>query len=238
MPKSLNGAWHDVGTRFEARKMTGGSQVKEKVDSDIAVLLDSKQKPAWHVVVLSVFTLGAYNIYWLYSSLDLLAKQGRILKEELGAEPDSENLLLLSRLKNCGTLEAQLSFAVARPILTSLLFALPVVNLIVLLAFAGAAAKLNTNQQVRKHAAFNAFLIALTFGALTLLSKLPSPFFLAYTLSCLPLAVVQTWLNSHWKLVENDSRLARQAFSLSELTLIIVGAIILGLIFVGAELHL
>lgn len=242
MQESLKGAWQALNAQFEASNMTTGSQVKEATAEANSVLLDSKQKPAWHVVVLSIFSGGIYNLFWFYGNLRKLTDEALALKAELdaGAEKSSsENLRLLSRLKEAGTLDALLTFAVARPILTTCLFAVPILNMIVLLVFANAAAKLDAQDSfARRNAAFCAFVAALLFGALTLLAKLPPPYQLTYTLACVPLAFIQSWLNSHWKLVENNQRLARQAFNVGELTLIIVGAMVIGLIYVGSEMHL
>lgn len=219
--------------------MISGNQAQVKNNDSELVLLDSKQKPAWHIAVLSIFSLGIYNIYWLYFNLRNLTDSAIHLKAQM-ENSSAEELRIMGRLKEAGTLDALFAFCVARPVLTTFLFAVPLLNLLVLLGFANAAAKLNPQQGfARNNPAFAAFLIALFFGALSLLSKLPEPYQLLYTLSCLPLATVQHWLNNHWKVVEKDEqRLARQAFNVPELALIIVGAMVLGLNYVHSEMHL
>ncbi|HNG77540.1 MAG TPA: DUF4234 domain-containing protein, partial [Candidatus Obscuribacter sp.] len=42
---------------------------------------DSRQIPAWHVVVLSVVTLGIYNLYWFYKTLNQLKTAAEIALE-------------------------------------------------------------------------------------------------------------------------------------------------------------
>ncbi|MDP3506781.1 MAG: hypothetical protein Q8T09_02205 [Candidatus Melainabacteria bacterium] len=209
--------------------------------SDIAldepVLLDSQQQPAWHVVVLSFFTLGAYNMYWLYRNLNSLCQGANQLQQGInGQDPELEDAHI--KLGRDGTLETYLKFGQARPIFTTALFAIPVINLLVLLGFAHMSAQLipDRNSFLRKNSQFTGFVIALLFGALTLLIRLPEPFELLYLTSALPLAVVQIWLNRHWKVVEDNKRIARQAFSPLELVAIITGASVIGLIAIHPDI--
>lgn len=205
--------------------------------ADLPVLLDSQQQPAWHVVVLSFFTLGAYNMYWLYRNLNSLCQGSNQLQRSInGEDPELEDAHI--RLGRAGTLEAYLKFTQARPILTTALFAIPVVNLLVLLGFAHMSAQLVPNREsfVRKNSQFSGFVVALLFGALPLLDRLPEPFQLLYLTSSLPLAAVQVWLNSHWKVLEDNKRLARQAFSPLELVAIVLGAAYIGLIVIHRDI--
>ncbi len=207
--------------------------------ADLPVLLDSQQQPAWHVVVLSFFTLGAYNMYWLYRNLNSLCQASNQLQRSInGEDPDPELEDAHIRLGRAGTLEAYLKFTQARPILTTALFAIPVVNLLVLLGFAHMSAQLVPNHEsfVRKNSQFSGFVVALLFGALTLLIRLPEPFQLLYLTSSLPLALVQIWINRHWKAVEDNKRLARQAFSPLELIAIVTGAVVIGLIAIHPDI--
>jgi hypothetical protein len=212
--------------------------------ADLPVLLDSQQQPAWHVVVLSFFTLGAYNMYWLYRNLNSLCQGSNQLQRSInGEDPDPELEGAHIRLGRAGTLEAYLKFTQARPILTTALFAIPVVNLLVLLGFAHMSAQLVPNREsfVRKNSQFSGFVVALLFGALTLLNAnllkwMPEPLHLLYLSSALPLALVQVWLNSHWKVVEDNKHLARQAFSPLELVAIVLGAAWIGLVVIHQDI--
>ena len=59
--------------------------------ADLPVLLDSQQQPAWHVVVLSFFTLGAYNMYWLYRNLNSLCQGSNQLQRSINGEDPDQN---------------------------------------------------------------------------------------------------------------------------------------------------
>lgn len=257
-------------------KTSNPEPVKNQSDiasAEMPILLDSQQQPAWHVVVLSFFTLGAYNMFWFYRNLRDLCQVSQQLQASIqsgatasptavknGVEPnglpaattetdydsDSDKALtpeeledIHIRLGRAGTLDPFLQFAQARPIFTTALFAIPVVNLLVLLGFAHMCAKLipDNDSFVRKNSQFSGFLLALLFGALTLLIRLPEPFQLLYLASAIPLAVVQIWLNRHWKAVEDNKRLARQAFNPLELVAIVSGAALIGLIAVHPDIH-
>jgi hypothetical protein len=95
---------------------------------------------------------------------------------------------------------------------------------------------------VRKNSQFSGFVVALLFGSLTLLNAnllkwLPEPLHLLYLSSSLPLAAVQIWLNSHWKIVEDNKRIARQAFSPLELVAIVLGAAWIGLVVIHQDIR-
>lgn len=242
-------------TIAEAKSESTSAKPSEEV-----ILLDSLQQPAWHVVVLSLFTFGAYNMFWLYKSLRTLLQQSQYLAascaptevapgdfsvdagdDEAEKKPTAEELVAIkNRLQNCGTLGVFLKFTQTRPIFTTFLFAVPILNLIVLLGFAFMSAQLHPDEKsfVRKNPQFSAFVVALLFGALTLLIKLPEPYQLMYLTSSLSLAAVQMWLNSHWKVYENNSRLARQAFSPLEILFIVLGAAWIGLVVVHTDLKI
>ncbi len=219
------------------------NEINEINDKAEAAPQESIQQPAWHVVVLSVFTLGMYNMYWLWRSLRTLRDCSEALRNqlELGkndpAQPEPD-LALLGRLEKAGTLRAYFAFAQARPVLTTVLFAIPIVNLMVLLGFANAAAGLwpDSESVIRKKSKLIAFVVALIFGSLTLLYLLKEPYQLLYLSSSLALFIVQIWLNRHWKLVEGEERLARQAFSPVELVAIVFGAAWIGLIAIHPDL--
>jgi len=220
------------------------SSEKIKAAEEQITFADSREQPAWHVIVLSVFTFGAYNMYWLYRNLRTLRDQAEALQNQVALSKDNAaqiepDLKQLARLEAAGTLPAYLAFAQVRPVLTTALFAVPFVNLLVLLGFANAAAALWPERKsfIRHNSKLTAFLIALLFGTLTLLVRLPEPYWLFYLSSSVPLFIVQTWINRHWKLVYGDEKhLARQAFSPLELVAIVAGASLLGLLVVHPDL--
>ncbi len=236
-----------IPDKLAYRVMTDSIRTNQLAPQPDAGQQESIQQPAWHVVILSIFTFGAYNMYWLWRSLRTLRDRSEALKIQLEqskndptqTEPD---LRLLGRLEKAGTLQAYFAFAEARPVLTTALFAIPVVNLLVLLGFANAVAGLwpDGKSIVRKKSKLIAFLVALLFGSLTLLFLLKEPYQLLYLSSSMALFIVQVWLNRHWKLVEGDGKgeekLARQAFSPVELVAIIFGAAWIGLIAIHPDL--
>jgi hypothetical protein len=201
---------------------------------------DSLQQPAWHVVVLSIFTMGLYMPFWFYQTGSKLEKTAQQLlngDSEVAATQEHEAASL--RLAKAGTLESFKGMSNLNLLVFTFLFMLPIVNLVVLQRFACRYAGLIPNKEslVRKNQAFSGFLIAGVFGLSALLGKLPGNWYLFYLSACLPLAVVQFWLNQHWSLYENEENLPRQAFSPLELLMIIAGALLLGLILIGAEIN-
>jgi len=200
-----------------------------------------------------------YNLFWLFKNIKHLRSVAEPLQLQVkglsSSEPESASLpakdateeeqYLSSedledihiRLGQKGTLTPFLTFALGRPIFTTLLFAVPVVNMLVLLWFGHMSAQLipETTNFFRKHSKFAGFLVALAYGGLNLFKLLPGPWMLLFLSSALPLALVQTWLNQHWKVVEKENQLARQAFSPLELVAIIIGAALVGLIAISPD---
>lgn len=202
----------------------------EKIKSDQPAP-DSKQIPAWHVVTLSVFSCGIYNFYWFYKAL----------KELHNAAANSAETGPLMRLENAGTKDTFLALAKWPVGMFTLMFAVPILNLIALMRVIDQICLLIPEETpLKRNSKLTAFLMALGFGSCVLLLKLP---FLAehikllifFSVSSLFLAIPQNWLNKHWKLYENDRLLVRQAFNPVELVLIIAGASLLGLNWFGAE---
>jgi hypothetical protein len=183
-------------------------------DNQPAETIYSRRQPAWHLVVLSVFTFGVYNYYWFY-----------------------KNLMVLHELPPDGKGEY---FCIKHPAFSSFLFFLPIVDMIMqFFALIGAIAP-NKQSLFHNHATTCGFLLALAFGALVLLGLLPEPYHLFYLASCLPLALAQRGLNNYWQANEKaiDPRtgeipLVRAAFNPIELVVIFLGAAFLGLCVVG-----
>lgn len=226
---------------------------------------DSKQVPAWHVAVLSISTFSLYNIYWIYKILSQLRSSAELCVEisapatkEKSAEAGSgyeaslterdladlaelkrEGRDAMMRLENNGTKDSFLSMSKWPVGMFSLFFAVPVANMIVLMRIVAQFCTLvpEPTAFVRNNSRLVGFAIALLFGALSLLWHLKGLYYLMFLISCLPLAVAQTWLNRFWKVYENDKLLVRQAFNPIELGLIICGASFLGLILISPDVH-
>lgn len=212
----------------------------EQTPDPKADYIESQQIPAWHVGVLSVFTFSIYNLFWLFINLNRL--KGLAVELSQARENDAphvETARTALRLKEAGTLDSLLSFANVPVAVYTVLFAIPVVNLIALMSCAARFVRLIPGGQTSKlagQATLVGFFLALSYGALSLLYKLPSGFFLLYLSNCLPLILMQTWINRHWKVVEANKCLTRQAFTPIELVAIIIGASLLGLIVVNLEI--
>ncbi|MBS1991638.1 MAG: hypothetical protein JSS83_14035 [Cyanobacteria bacterium SZAS LIN-3] len=181
----------------------------------------SKQQPPWHVFVLSVLTLSLYNFYWFYKNLLLLNQE---IPAQSAATPTE-------------TAGKKPRFCQLHPYFSTLLFFLPVVNMIILMEFFAATGDLIPDQESfwHKNNLFCAFALALSFGALFLLSVLPNPYHLFYLTNALPLAVAQQALNKHWHKTENGSLLLRSAFNPLELVVIFFGAGCLGLVAISSS---
>ena len=111
---------------------------------------DSRQIPAWHVLVLSVSTFSLYNIYWIYKTCSQLRdaaalclllekKQDAITEEtreedrEIAKELRREGRDAMMRLENNGTKDAFIKTANWPAGMFALFFAIPVANMIILL---------------------------------------------------------------------------------------------------------
>jgi hypothetical protein len=181
----------------------------------------SRQQPGWHVFVLSVFTFSIYNVYWFYKSLNLLNAHSSVQTSNTPASP-----------------AAPTYFCQEHPFFSTFLFLIPVVNLIIGMQFFALVGQLlpDKNSFWHKNSLLCAFALALAFGALFLFSVLPEPYFLFYLLNALPLAFVQSALNRHWEVVEQDNLVVRAAFNPIELVVIFFGAGLLGLCAVGPSI--
>ena len=197
------------------------SQAKEAAEPELRY---SRQQPGWHVFALSVFTFSIYNVYWLYKSLNFLkdAAADQQIKDAKASSPDAPD-------------QVKHSFCQEHPWFSTLLFLIPIVNLIIGMQFFALVGSLLPERQSfwHKNHLFCAFALAIAFGALFLFNLLPEPYHLLYLLNALPLALVQTGLNKHWKVVEQGKLVVRAAFNPIELVVIFFGAGLLGLCAVG-----
>ena len=181
----------------------------------------SRQQPGWHVFVLSVFTFSIYNVYWMYKSLILLKDAGaqqQIQGETASAQEAPKH-----------------SVCQEHPWFSTFLFLIPIVNLIIAMQFFALVGELLPDKDSfwhKKHT-FCAFALASAFGALFLFNLLPVPYHLFFLLNALPLALVQSGLNRHWKVFEQGKLVVRTAFNPIELVVIFFGAGLLGLCAVG-----
>lgn len=221
---------------------------------------DSRQIPAWHIVVLSVVTLGIYNLYWFYKTLNQLKTAAEIALEvenpgaaaaaETNESPSDRAVMdelrneartALSRLSRDGSKEVFLAMHKWPVGMHTLLFAIPVVNLLALMRLVNQFCLLRPGRtDIRENSRFIAFALSLGFGASVLLLKLPLmavqyKLITYFAVTSLFLAVAQSWLNQYWKVYEDDKLLVRQAFNPLEILLIVLGASFIGLLVVSLD---
>ena len=191
----------------------------------------SRQQPGWHVFVLSVFTFSIYNVYWFYKSLRFLHEQP---SAEHSHEPPST---AEAAAKQSPQKDSHTHFCQEHPFFSTFLFLIPVVNLIIGMQFFALVGQLlpDKNSFWHKNSLLCAFGLALAFGALFLFYLLPEPYYVFNLLNCLPLALVQSALNRHWRVVEQDHLVVRKAFNPIELVAIFFGAGWLGLCMVHSS---
>jgi hypothetical protein len=208
-----------------------------------AGLRESLRQPAWHVVALSILTCCAYLFYWFYKNWRDLQACAHPRVTELGkAAPES----LLSSLANISpplrTLGlvlplANFLFGVILPrafVLTlGILFSLLALYLSITLIYEIARLHPDAASFPRRRAPLATALIVAGLAGFTSLAKLPDPFWLLSFGCCIPLAIVQSWLNAYWLSVEDSGLVVRQAFTIKEILAIIAGSLLLGLVLVN-----
>ncbi len=165
----------------------------------------SHRQPPWHVLVLGTFTLLAYLPFWFYKTLKALKK---------------EDLLENAVLKKLPP--AVLAFSMVIPII-NIFTAASVFNECLNLYPDG-------NYPLKRNVGLASLFLAMFMSLLFPLSKGDGPQVLLFVLGVLPVALCQQWLNGYWKGTEKESVIYREAFSVTELLVIIVGSLIFGLI--------
>lgn len=172
----------------------------------------SARQPAWHVIILSVFTFTAYIPFWLLKTLKALRKN------------EALESIILKKIPSA--------------ILFILMF-FPVLNLPILASIYYDTIKLTPKDLPYKHQPGPlALMMALLTTCLWFLGKLDVPMFLLFNLSVLPLALTQHWLNAYWDTVEDESFTYRQAFSVIELLVLIFGGLAFGLVVFNPMIEL
>ncbi|MBX9686065.1 MAG: hypothetical protein K2X27_05155 [Candidatus Obscuribacterales bacterium] len=203
----------------------------------------SLKQPAWHVMVLGIFTFKLYFIYWAYKNWRDLSNHlskahcrtaGNTKSDTKGdtnspsvAEPASSETLLEKLLP-----EHLASFKDCSPFLRTVVILFPYLNNYLLFTLALGIARLvpDKNSLLSRHPYLCSFALVATWIAFSLSAFLPNAYYLIFLLGVLPLALLQHWLNSYWDSVEENGLLTRHAFSFKELSSIIVGALALGYI--------
>ncbi|HEY9679698.1 MAG TPA: hypothetical protein V6C76_16970 [Drouetiella sp.] len=180
-------------------------------------MIESKQQPLWHVVVLNVMTLSAYSMVWFWKTWKDLADHANNVDPDTPADP------------------ALLKFKNVSPMLMTMCALIPVVQLFSTALLFTRVAELYPDKTSLFHRKPIATGISMTVVMFLLfwLYKLPGPLTLLFLLYVAPFVVAQYWINTFWKTQEGSNVLLRQAFSGGELASLFLGAILLGLIVTG-----
>ncbi|HEY9870492.1 MAG TPA: DUF4234 domain-containing protein [Candidatus Obscuribacterales bacterium] len=198
-------------------------------------LRESLRQPAWHVIALSVLTCCSYLFYWFYKTWrdlqayahDRATDPGSPLSHFAGISPPLRTLGLLLPLVN-------FLFGIILPRLLVLtmgvMFSILALYFCVTLIYGIARLHPNAASFARRRAPLATGLIVLGLVGFTSLAKLADPFWLLSFGCCVPLAIVQSWLNAYWRSVEDTELAVRQAFTIKEILAIIVGSLLLGLV--------
>ncbi len=165
----------------------------------------SHRQPPWHVLVLGTFTLLAYLPFWFYKTLKALRKEGVVENPVLKKVP---------------------------PALLALTMIIPIINIFTAASVFNESLNLNPDQNypLKRNVGLASLMLAMFMSLLFPLSKGEGPQVLLFVLGVLPVALCQQWLNAYWSTKEKETVIYREAFSVTELLVIIVGSLIFGLI--------
>ncbi len=165
----------------------------------------SHRQPPWHVLVLGTFTLLAYLPFWFYKTLKALKKEGVLENPVLKKLPS-----------------ALLAFTMI----------IPIINIFTAASVFNESLNLNPDQNypLKRNVGLASLILAMFMSLLFPLSKGEGPQVLLFVLGVLPVALCQQWLNAYWSTKEKETVIYREAFSVIELLVIIVGSLIFGLI--------
>ncbi|MBZ0186946.1 MAG: hypothetical protein K8F91_11930, partial [Candidatus Obscuribacterales bacterium] len=146
----------------------------------------SRQQPAWHVMVISLFTFSLYLPYWFYKTWRDLKKFGQ----------DPETLLnpTIEKYSRC------------RPWARALTVVVPVFNFLYIATLFRDIALLIPDEKssARTNSMHAGMFLALAMTAFWFLGRAEGPGFLLFNLVAVPVAVAQHWLNKYWASVETN----------------------------------
>lgn len=209
-----------------------------EAESEAAPHVKSMQQPAWHVVLLSVFSLSLYLVFWFYKTVRDLKNRAAETKGDSPAEPSLKNFLKINPFWLTVALLAPTALGpmltiIPMPAATARAIA-PLVPLITLGFFAyifhNIAKLAKDGSLLKNNPTFPAFCLVVGMAMLWTLVKLPSYFMLCFTLASIPVAIAQHWLNDYWKRVEPPDAAVRRSFSMGEILTLLIGSIPLTLI--------
>jgi len=165
----------------------------------------SHRQPPWHVLVLGIFTLLAYLPFWFYKTLKALKKEDLLQNVVLKKVP---------------------------PAILAFTMIIPIVNIFTAASVFNESLNLLPDESypLKRNTGLASLILAMFMSLLFPLSKGEGPHVLLFVLGVLPVALCQHWLNAYWQQTEKEPLIYREAFSVTELLVIIVGSLIFGLI--------
>jgi hypothetical protein len=197
------------------------------------IIKESHTQPIWHVIVLTVLSLGFYAPVWFFKTSRLLVERANNL---LQLPKDSAPHLTPPKLAELTEQEINSLELIKRvpPFFIALGILLPFINILVGYFYFKMIAELYPNRTsfIRANPALVGLGLALMLTGSACLVKLPHALYLLYCVGfAVPLSVGQHLLNKYWNQVElDDDLLVRHSFSALELVILIFGIVLLGLI--------
>jgi hypothetical protein len=201
----------------------------------------SRQQPAWHVVLLSVFTLSFYLVYWFYKTVrDLRSRAIEVSNNgEVAISKCQDGLTRYLKANPFWLTVALVAPTTLGPFLLLLpaqtaKAAAPLIPLLTLgffvVLFYDIARVAREGSLLKNNPTFPAFCLVAGMAMLWSLGKMPSYFSLLFTLVSIPPAIAQHWINDYWQRVEPEGTPIRRSFSMAEILTLLIGSIPLTLI--------
>jgi hypothetical protein len=230
-----------LGWRMDSRTISGGKP------ADGAEMLDSRQQPVWHVIVLGFFTWGfLYLPWWVFKTyrdlkreceevngveIDPSAAAAGIAPPVLAPVPARNTELVIAE----DTRETLRIFGRVNPGLRGIGTLVPFLNLYLMTTLTIGICSLvpDASSLPRRKPLLSTLLILGGVLAFLTTAHLPGLWFIVSFLSMIPIAVLQHWLNQYWARVESPSLLVRHGFNVWEMLVIILGAGLTGLVVAG-----
>lgn len=218
----------------------------------------SLRQPAWHVVLLSMFSFCFYLFYWYYKTardLKLRSEPQSLVAEEPAKEASEAAPRTKKKKESAQTpavIPAEPALSVFKKInpfwLTVALIAptalgpffifllppsmkqgaemlVPALTLGFFFFIFLSIAKLGKEGSLLKNnSTFPAFCLVMAMVFLYRMFKLPGHFYLLFTLTSVPVAIAQHWLNDYYERTEPANALQRRSFSMGEILTLLAGS--------------
>lgn len=229
-------------------------QISEPKLAGDTEVMDSRQQPVWHVLVLGFFTFNLYTAYWLFKTYsDLKREATEVLGpyEDAAASAAGISAAVLKPIppRNPAfhpdehTRETLRTFWRVNPALRTVGMLIPIVQIYIAATLTLGLANLvpGANSFPRRKPIVATLLVAFGFFAALTLGYLNHGYWMLASVAMIPVAVLQHWLNRYWDAVESADLMVRHGFNLWEMITIIIGASIIGLsiagLMIGVKMH-